>query len=134
MLVEVVRNRLTKSPQNGGSGISFGALFRSTGLKDGLLDDLRVYNRPLSAIEVRQEFDGHALEDAIANRDADALQPYYLSAVDDSFMQARAQVSEAAKKYFEARDGLMETSVMEEMTEPRPAYVLTRGRYDAPKT
>jgi len=97
MRVEILRNRLSKSPQNGGSGISFGALFRSTGLKDGLLDDLRVYNRPLAAIEVRQEFDGHALEDAIARRDADALQPYFLSAVDDSVMHARAQVSEAVK-------------------------------------
>ncbi len=99
-----------------------------------MLDDLRVYNRPLAAIEVRQEFDGHALEDAIARRDADALQPYYLAAVDDAFIRARAEVSEAVKKYFEARNGGTESSGMEEMAEPRPAYVLTRGRYDAPKT
>ncbi len=48
---EIVRDNLFKSPQNGGRGLSFGARFRSSGLKDGLLgDELRVYNRPLAAI------------------------------------------------------------------------------------
>src|SRR5262249_40860084 len=65
--LEVIRSHLTKSPQNGGSGISFGALFRTAGLKDGLLDELRVYERPLAPVEVQQIFDDHSLDDAIAN-------------------------------------------------------------------
>ena len=61
----IVRNHLYKSPQNSGSGLSFGARFRSPGLKDGLLDELRVYNRPLASLEMEQLFDGHSLQDAL---------------------------------------------------------------------
>ena len=131
---QVVRNHLFKSPQSGGSGFSFGALFRSSGLKDGLLDDLRVYDRPLAPVEVRQLFDGQALNAAIAARDASILRPYYLAAISMSAAHARGARAEAVRKYLESRDPIMETSVMEELPEPRPAYVLTRGRYDAPKT
>jgi hypothetical protein len=131
---EIVRNHLTKSPQNGGSGISFGALFRSTGLKEGWLDEVRVYERPLAEVEFRQLFDGRSLQEAIAGRQADLLKPYYLSAIAAAPAQARAELSEAVKKYFEARNGVVETSVMEELPSTRPAYVLARGRYDAPKT
>src|SRR5205085_12028565 len=34
----------------------------------------------------------------------------------------------------EACNPVQETSIMQETSEPRPAYVLARGRYDAPKT
>src|SRR5207249_7350636 len=90
---EVIRNNLYKSPESSGSGFSFGALFRSTGLKGGLLDDLRVYNRPLAPIEVTQLFDGHSLSDALAKKDADALRPYYLAAVATPMAQARAELA-----------------------------------------
>ena len=47
---------------------------------------------------------------------------------------ARDERSAALKNYFEARNSIQETSVMEELREPRAAYLLARGRYDAPKT
>jgi hypothetical protein len=131
---ETVRNNLYKSPQSTGNGFNFGALFRSTGLKDGLLDGLDVYNRPLAPIEIAQLFDGHSLQDALEKKNAQTLLPYYLAAVAPSIAQARAELSAAVKKYFEVRNPVMETSVMAELPEPRPAYVLARGRYDAPKT
>jgi hypothetical protein len=131
---EIIRDHLYKSPENGGNGLSFGALFRSTGLKEGALDELRLYNRPLSPVEVRQLFDGHSLEEALANKDAEPLRPYYLSALAGPMIQARAELTEAVRKYFEARNPVVETSVMEELPEPRASFVLARGRYDAPRT
>jgi hypothetical protein len=131
---EIIRDHLTKSPQNGGSGISFGALFRSTGLKDGCLDELRVFNRPLADLEFQQLFDGHSLQDALPRREPDRLRSYYMAAFAEPPAHARAELAEAVKKYFEARNGVAETSVMEEMASARPAYILARGRYDAPKT
>jgi hypothetical protein len=129
-----VRNHLFKSPQNSGDTVSFGARFRSAGLKGGLLDELRVYNRPLAPVEVRQLFDGHALPDVIAQKNVEALRPYYLAAFAAGPIQARAERAEALKNYLETRNPIQETSVMEELAEPRSAYVLARGRYDAPKT
>ncbi len=131
--VEVVRNQLTKSPENGGSGFTFGALFRSTGLKGGRLDELRVYNRALAPIEVRQLCDGQALAEAMATRDLRALRPYYLAALAPGVAQARQQLCQAVHRDFEARNPVLESSVMEELPQPRPAYILVRGRYDSPK-
>ncbi len=131
---EVVRNHLFKSPQNSGDTVSFGARFRTAGLKGGLLDELRVYNRPLAPVEVRQLFDGHALADAFAQKNANALRPYYLAAFATAPIEARVERAEALKNYLETRNPVQETSVMEELPEARPAYVLARGRYDAPKT
>src|SRR3984957_17734173 len=130
---EVVRNHLYKSPQNGGSGFSFGARFRSSGLKEGLLDELKIYDRPLAAIEVRQLFDGHALQDALTQKNPDPLRQYYLAAISQPVRSAQAGVAEAMKNYLETRNPVQETSVMEDMAEPRATYMLARGRYDAPK-
>ena len=131
---EIVRNHLYKSPQNGASGLSFGALFRSTGLKQGLLDELRIYKRALAELEVRQLFDGHSLQEALAKPTADGLRSYYLAAFGAASAQARTAVGAAAKEFFQARNPVTETSVMQDLAEPRPTYVLARGRYDAPKT
>lgn len=131
---EMARNHLYKSPENGGSGFSFGARFRSAGLKGALLDELRVYNRPLAPLEFAQIFDGHSLGDAIAAHDAGRLRDVYLTAFDPWIAKARAARSQALKAFFEARNSVQETSVMEELPEPRPTFVLARGRYDAPKT
>ncbi len=131
---EILRNHLYKSPQNSGTGFSFGALFRSTGLKDSLLDELRVYDRPLAPIEIRQLFDGHSLQAEIVAKSPDALRPYYLAAFSPLTTQARTELAAATKTFFEARNPVMETSVMEETPAPRIAYLLARGRYDAPRT
>jgi hypothetical protein len=130
----MVRNHLYKNPGDGGDGLSFGALFRATGLKEGRLEDLRIYTRPLAALEVQQLFDDHALADALAARDADRLRPYYAAAVSPSVARARTECGDAVKNYFQAREAVEEVSVMEELPRPRPAYILARGRYDAPKT
>jgi len=130
----IERNHLSKSPQNGGSGITFGALFRSTGLKDALLDEVRIYDRSLSALEVQQLFDGKAIEDTWARKDEAVLKEFYLADFASGVKAAGSEMRQAVKSYFEARNPAVETMVMQELPEPRPAYILFRGRYDAPKT
>ncbi len=132
LTLEVVRDQLQKSPQNGGDGLSFGARFRSTGLKNSSLDDLRIYNRALSPVEMAQLHDGKSLAEALAKKDEEALLPYFTSTQTGAWSEAQNGVSQALKGYLEARNGVQETSVMEEMEAPRPAYLLARGRYDAP--
>src|SRR6202012_5839712 len=85
---EIVRDHLYKSPQNGSTGFNFGARFRSFGLKDGMMDELSFYQWALAPLEVAQLFDGQALADAIATRNADALRSVYLAAFDDSVKEA----------------------------------------------
>jgi hypothetical protein len=75
------------------------------------------------------------LNDALKNPTAnmDALRAYYVAAVSTETARARAGLCFAVKDYFEARNPVQETSVMEELPKPRETYLLARGRYDAPK-
>lgn len=135
---DIVRNHLYKSPQNGGDGLSFGARFRSSGLKDAALDELLIYDRPLAAIEIKDLFDTDGKAEVMSNdlrrRNPDALREYYLAAISEPVRSARDEVAKAEKAYLETRNPAQEISVMEEMAQPRTTYVLARGRYDAPKT
>jgi hypothetical protein len=139
---EVVRDKLTKDTEagvpgatyfSGGNGLNVGERFRSTGLKDCLLDELRVFERPLTPIEVAHLYDGKALTEALARRDETVLRPYYLAVVDEEAARARKDLLEARRKLFAAQTSVFEIMTMEETPQPRPAYVLARGSYDAPK-
>ena len=74
------------------------------------------------------------MQDAVASRDAGALKEFFADARSRPVAESRSERAEAVKKFLETRNPVQETSVMEELPEPRPTYVLARGRYDAPKT
>src|SRR5262249_48300436 len=136
---EIVRDHLTKDLQSGkpgmtyfsgGTGPSFGARLRSVGLRGGLLDELRLYNRALTDLEIAQLHGGTALTEALAHQDAAALWPYYLGAVDAEVARAREELRLARQQLFATQTGVFEIMTMAELPEARPAHVLTRGAYD----
>jgi hypothetical protein len=131
-LTDVVRDNLTKNLDAGGGTLTFGERMRSIGLKGGLIDELRIYDRALTEIEVAHLRDGRALADALARKDEAALWPYFLSAVDPEIAKARRELQQARLRLFAAQNGVFEIMTMEEMPRPRQAYVLARGNYDAP--
>src|SRR5262249_46146143 len=83
--------------------------------------------------EIAQVFDGKSLADAIARQDQGALRDYYLAAVDAEVMKAEAELRQARRQLFAAETGVFEIVTMKETTSLRPAYILKRGEYDAPK-
>ena len=85
----ILRDDLYKNPENG-SKFSFGARFRSAGMKDALLDDTRIYNRPLAEVEIAQLYDGHSLLDAAKSTNAGALRAFYMAEVSESVAKARS--------------------------------------------
>ena len=131
---EVVRNHLYKSPQNGGGGITFGGRMRTTGLKEARLDDLRIYDRTLSALELAEAFQPGTLATALATAGEDQRREYFQLALSPKIREAMKARSAALKSWLDTATPVQETSVMEELPAPRPAYLLARGRYDAPKT
>jgi hypothetical protein len=136
---EVLRDRMRKSTMHRSHGtgmLTLGERFRDRGFKDGEIDELRVYTRALTPLEVQDLHDGEALAAALADASAqrEALRAYYFSAIDEP---ARKQADELRTARFElvyAEDEVHEVSVMEEMAEPRSTYILARGAYDAPKS
>jgi hypothetical protein len=116
--------------------LTLGERFRDRGFKDGDIDELRIFDRALSALEIQNMHDGHALDAALAEPDTHggALEAYYFSAIDEPTRDAMQKLRDARRKVVEAEEPQQEVPVMAELPEPRPAHILARGAYDAPKT
>src|SRR5262249_32565389 len=99
-------------------------------------DELFLFARALTPLEVAQLFDGHSLSAALAEpqQHEAELRDTYFSAVDSEARRAAAVLAAARQRLVAAEDAQLEVAVMEEMPAPRPPYVLQRGRYDAPKS
>jgi hypothetical protein len=135
----VLRDEIHKSASvatYGDGSFTLGARFRDRGFKGGEIDELRVFGRAVTPLEVRDLHDGHALADAMAQSRANEkeLQRYYFSAIDPESRQLAKTLREARKELVTIEDTVQEVPVMEELPEPRPAYILARGAYDAPKS
>lgn len=136
---EVVRDNLTKNITGGGNdSLTVGQRFRDRGFKNGLVDELQVFDRTLAPIEVAQLFDGRSLSDALAldparlsRHQRDELFAYYLANVDPSYRKDLAAVTARRKSLNALVDPLPEIMVMREMARPRPTFLLKRGAYDA---
>lgn len=103
----------------------------------GRLDELRVYNRELSAAEVAELTQSDTLRGWAQTPDAkrtpeqqSALADYFLTKNDSSYRKIVAEVG-AARKERDDYDKTIPTSmVMEEMDKPRDTFMLARGQYD----
>ncbi len=132
--VDVVRDHLYKNiTGGGGDNIRIGERFRDRGFTHGLVDEFRVFDRQLSAIEASQLAGGHALEELRkqrfdelgAARQQQLVEYFNLSHADAAVLKARGA-------YCQAQDALTEIMVMREMPQPRQTHRLKRGAYDAP--
>ena len=129
---EIVRDSLTREITGGGGDtITIGERMRDHGFKNGLVDDFRVFDRPLSPLEIRETFAAGTIASSIAARaDAESLGGYVASAFDAN-VALKQRALEAARR---SRDDLaekpQEVMVMRELPQPKTAYVLERGDYD----
>ncbi|MBT8043849.1 MAG: DUF1553 domain-containing protein, partial [Verrucomicrobiae bacterium] len=112
---------------------TLGQRFRDKGFAGGKVDDFRVYQRALTALEIAQLHDGDSLTQALAEGDPDTLRNYYLSAIDPGFRKHSEALRVARQRLVKAEDTMLELPVMEEMKKPRPTFILARGAYDSPK-
>jgi len=128
---ETVRDHLYKG--TGQHTLTFAQRFRDKGFKGGRIDDLFLFNRALTGLEVNRlaAEQSTVLSGAGAS---DALRDFYFSALDPETRKAADALSAARARVVAAEDAQMEVAVMDEMPKPRPAYLLPRGAYDAPRT
>ena len=107
---------------------SYRAFAGNDGIYTGNMDDLRLYSRMLTPPEVAQLA---KIESPTELADADALQ-VYLHHHDATYRRLLTRLQDLRKKEQEAIGDVLESMVMEEMSSPRPTYVLARGLYDQP--
>ncbi len=138
--VDIVRDNLYKNISGGGGdNLAIGQRFRDRGFTNGSVDEFKVFNRELTAIEAGQLYDGQRLTKALAApvdklTDTQRAELYrlYLATEDAEFGKGLATLRAAREQRSKTVDGLGEIMVMREMAKRRQSFVLIRGAYDAP--
>lgn len=129
---DVIRDNLTREITGGGGDtITIGERMRDHGLKDGIVDDFRVFDRALSHLEIRDCFTPGSLTKTLAmGSDAESISSYYVAATDKNILSKRQALEGARRARDDLVEKLPEIMVMRELAEPKQAYVLNRGDYD----
>jgi hypothetical protein len=131
--VEIQRDNLTQSILPTGYaavfdqfvGFAFGKRFRVTSLVGGAIDEVRVFKRALTPIEVQ------LLHNDIANlQSADALTEWVV-ARDARLVSAKQRLAEAREAHNQIVTLVPQVLVMGDTPKPRPTYMLSRGLYNA---
>ena len=102
------------------------------GFAGGAIDEVRVYNRELSPIEIRQIV-GFSIDDYLANnltnnKLKNEIYQYYLNNYDKAYIAQNKKIDDL--RYEDVT--IPYVMVMEEKEEPKPTFLLARGVYDAP--
>jgi hypothetical protein len=136
--VEVIRDGLWKDITYGGDEpeLALGNRFRDNGFKGGLVDELRIYNRALTALEVSSVASASHATNAPVIRLVEAQRERLF----DYFFATQYEPARAVEKQLHAvRDEqrkfinpIPEIMAMQELLQPKPAFLLKRGAYDAP--
>ena len=129
---DIIRDNLTREITGGGGDtITIGERMRDHGLKGGLVDDFRVFDRALSLLEVRDCYAPGTLADTLAaSRDAEAIAGFFAAAADDDAADKRQALEDARRARDDLAEKPAEIMVMRELAEPKQAFVLNRGDYD----
>lgn len=105
----------------------------------GLIDDVRIFDRELSADEVAAVAGSDGVRELLAlaadQRTADqtrTLVRTYLSRFDAEYQQWTAQRADTDRRRTELEKAIPTAMVMLEMPQPRKAFILKRGQYDLP--
>lgn len=118
--------------------IVLGQRYRDRGFVKGQLDEFKVFDRELTTAEARQLYDGNSLAqlltknvETLTTSDRAELLEYFLATTSNAARETRQELHAARADWNRTMDAQPAISIMRELPEPKPAYVLDRGAYDA---
>lgn len=112
--------------------LRIGRRYKET-LDGALVDEFSVYGRRLSAVEVSALYGNtDPVNACIEGEDRQALLDYYLLNFSSTFQQYFKTLTNLRGEENEILSAQPEVMVMQERSEPRQTFILSRGVYDAP--
>lgn len=118
-------------------GLQVGARWRGKGIGRAVVDDILVFERELSSIEVLQISNPEKLQELLAKSPDELsesekldLKNYYLHRRSNSYQESLADLEKNREVLSDRIESIQEVMVMKEMDEPRETFVLERGLYD----
>ncbi len=108
-------------------GFFMGMRANHTTFPGGAIDELKIFDRNLTALEVQQVYGPDATQPATAEQ----LQEYYRSHYDLPLQEQQRKLRQLRAQENEILSKTSEIMVMGDQPEPRPTFVLERGVYDA---
>ena len=122
-----------------GDRMVLGARGRDSGFRDGQIDEVKIFDRQLSSLEVDELAGGDRLQ-TLLSQDSESLSPralqslrqHYLQSQDALYGEALSSLRDARAEAASAADSVTEIMVMDEMPEVRNTHLLARGAYDQP--
>lgn len=115
-------------------GITLGVRDKFIPFKRGGLDEIKVFDRQLSSLEVLHTFNPEQTKDVLAKKDSnlELLRNHYFLVEDQAASVAKEELKQARNQENALISDIQEIMVMGDQPSPRPTFVLDRGSYDAP--
>lgn len=120
-------------------GLQFGARWRGKGVRGTVVDDVMVYDRQLSGLEVLRLGNSTAASELLSSApdllsmpQKKLLRDYYLTVKTPTYREGERELARIRGRLSDSMELVKEIMVMKEMDEPRQAHILDRGQYDAP--
>jgi hypothetical protein len=138
--VDVIRDKLRKdiTYEGGEPDLAVGYRFRDAGFKGGRVDELKIFNRALTPIEIADVAGRDDLKiawktapDALGAASREGLLDYYVANVYPPARQFLADLTALRREQSRTINPIPEIMAMEELPKPKPSYILKRGAYDA---
>lgn len=108
--------------------------WRGKGLKNAKIDEILVYDRELTALEIQQIVGQYQLADVPATNlhtaQQQILTQYYLQHHSSTYQSTFNELMRLRTAYADSMEKVQEVMVMEEMEKPRSTFILNRGVYD----
>lgn len=125
----IVRDNLTRD-YHIGNGLDFTARGRDIGMRKGMIDDVQIHTRAITALEVAAIHANKPASEIAAN--PEQLREFFFSAIDPQARELTATLQQARAAYRDAEKPVREIVTMRESEKPVPAYILGRGDYTSP--
>ena len=134
---KLLKDNLQKSLLHGAQGSNWSSFpfmlgrEKERSVENLLMDELKVYNRQLSKLEVQHLYNG---ENNITPTKEQLLETYLLSSKNPKYNTTLKELTKLRKEENLLMTDILEVMIMQEREAPRPTFILDRGAYDAPTT